>query len=614
MSGSNLTVVPIVAAPTLHCIRPSPFSSDGFESFTHVEWWYEPVTWLLWVLLLVLIVSLILARKFDQRRRKEDLWRYDRFMTSDAVHSSRHRMFSNRFRSKQVPPGACCSRLRTLQLDTACLSVRLSMARLRNFSHRDLRLMLRGLEIARDRTVADSEAPEQKPWDNPDDPKQKHDVHDGVSQAVVDLCEALRLAEAFEEAAVTFERTGFCSKVGSLFVTLHPASTMCRFGITSSSSLRVLLWAVELLGALFLTAFYLTEFDDLLSWRSDAACKTRDFNASCRAPHAEFEEVICGNCKREERHCMQFFGQAILIGLCSRLLGWLPARLMRACRRQRFVHNKSWGQASKIRSIVWCWWRVDVAIVFSATSYCLFCILYLMTFLADTREGDRSESFFGGDRSKWFVCAFIALLVDIFVGPALVAVIVAALGGGLAWRETRSEYLIEIRQRFGQPLQAIRPPPEPPPLPEPEPDPPPEPPKPKPVPIDPRTLTNDPLPNPSDEEEEAVDFSLSKDKEKEKVEEPLPQDPFMMPGGQDEGLWLAPPPYSSRIRHDDFSDGDEPSILLVYAARGCLTCASSSYLCSRSCASAPLAIAHNVQQQAVAASCGAGGLCARFAL
>merc|ERR1719231_1617569 len=127
---------------------------------------------------------------------------------------------------------------------------------------------------------------------------------------------------------------------------------------------------------------------------------------------------------------MDFFGQAILIGLCCRLLGWLQARLFRACRRQRFVHNKKWGQPSKIRSIVACWWRVDVSIVISATSYCLFCALYLMTFLADTREGDRS---------KWFISAFIALLVDIVVGPALVAVIVAALGGGLAWRETRSE-------------------------------------------------------------------------------------------------------------------------------------------------------------------------------
>jgi len=191
------------------------------------------------------------------------------------------------------------------------------------------------------------------------------------------------------EAIHDFRAISLQGRAWRLFVTMHAIVTLQHFSYSQGARTRGLLLLCRLNGTMYCVALSLQILFGVSTEDSDSRCYPQNF---------------FGN-----------LGRNFLVSLISFLLGFLPVLGMSILATKSFVHASSWSAEKRRKQMRQ--WYIRTAIVWVLASlYNIFCLFYVVTFLANTGVGGRVD---------WTTSVAIDLVNLLLVRPFLLAMAMA---------------------------------------------------------------------------------------------------------------------------------------------------------------------------------------------
>jgi len=200
----------------------------------------------------------------------------------------------------------------------------------------------------------------------------------------------------------SFFEAGFCSRVWILFNALNAWISLRHFSFTLPQTTRTLLLICRVQGSLFVSAFF---FQGTASGKgSDPQCNPQDFWGK--------------------------LGFNLMISFFAFIFGSVPYLIMVKLSVKGFVYREEWDEVQRIRYLMR--WRCQAwALWIVAAGYVCFCTLFVTAFLANVAEGSEID---------WVTTASLDLILELFVRPFLVAVMLAAI---ISYAQGHNPQLVE---------------------------------------------------------------------------------------------------------------------------------------------------------------------------
>jgi len=425
---------------TILCSNAHVFSDSGVRAIARGDWWYRAPAVILWVLLLSQVALLVWAAACDFRIFYKAIWRDDDLLTTNEAFQGRDEVgciaWIVESITRYLPDGqepqqpdeeaaeeprrkqkGCCGRCKAL-IDSVTVTMTADCAHYQvaqgeKITPEDLRDIVLGAPSAleEEKQVKASKPPDfctqcQTPYEEGERfcSSCGHRREVPMNNTLDDSWKALRsmmsrqahsLADTIRsKVPVALERlatSSFCTRLASMFWALHPWVQLRHFSIVMGASIRALLLACKLFGALMMCSLFFDSTGSALTFGSPQECARTSF--------------------------WSHFWRNVFFGLVSTIFSLVPLLVIANISQRRFIYKESWDRESK-RSYVQCWRTQDFLLVTMAATYCGACIVYVMAFLANIDPAYEGQ---------WLTSAVSVLLREFIFIPLMLAALYAAV-------------------------------------------------------------------------------------------------------------------------------------------------------------------------------------------
>jgi len=372
------------------CTRLKLLSAEGLAGLRGDGWHFSAAGWFFWGLLLAFELLLTLAALLDIHRCcQPDLWADEDFLVALGGEPEDHKgNCSCRCVLLDVVAEICSSWRRSLVnlcdfvrgvllkckimahlLDT---SARMRASTSLGMSHASSKFML---EVEKADALAANNANEER---------------EGYSHGIArmrDLQE--KLASEIEWHLMNHARwAALPGSVCRLFLWQNPIGWGLVRCLFLASTLRVVLFMVEVVGALMLCAVYFQVTESL----------------SRRVP------LSGSNCEQT----VEPLGQLVAVGFLAFIISVLPAIVLRSLSTRR-IATVAYRGCEGWKRLLWTWRVQDVLIWLLALAYLGLSGFFILLFLANVSEADQEE---------WIKSGVVAILLNLLIVPLCVSLII----------------------------------------------------------------------------------------------------------------------------------------------------------------------------------------------